>query len=114
MHELSIAQSVVSIAEASAPKNTEVVITGIGLQIGELSGIEISSLEFALSIIKENTILHNADVNIEVIKGEAECIHCKNVFAMKSFGTCCPACGSYHVNITRGREMRVVNLIVDE
>ncbi|MGE5520406.1 MAG: hydrogenase maturation nickel metallochaperone HypA [Candidatus Dadabacteria bacterium] len=114
MHELSIAQSILSIAEAAAPKNNNAEITAIGLQIGELSGIEISSLEFALSVIKENTVLHNAKLNIEVIKGEAQCSICNAIFPMNSIGIGCPTCGSYHVNITKGREMRVLNLLVDE
>ena len=45
MHELSIAQSILAIAENAAPKNSNAVVTSVGLQIGELSGIEIESLE---------------------------------------------------------------------
>ena len=53
MHELSIAQSIISIAENAAPKDHSTHITSVGLQIGELSGIEIESLKFALSVIKK-------------------------------------------------------------
>lgn len=114
MHELSIAQSILTIAENAAPKNNQAMITGVGLQIGELSGIEIEPLKFALSIIKENTILQKADLNIEVIPGEAECTQCKTVFPMHYFGSCCPKCGSYFVKVLKGREMKVLNITVDE
>ncbi|MBK5271828.1 MAG: hydrogenase maturation nickel metallochaperone HypA [Bacteroidia bacterium] len=114
MHELSIAQSILAIAENSAPKNSNAVVTGVNLQIGELSGIEIETLEFALSIIKENTVLQKADVNIEIIKGEAQCSDCNTIFPISSFGTCCPQCGGYSMKILKGREMRVLNLIVNE
>jgi len=113
MHELSIAQSILSIAERAAP-NHSAVVTSVGLQIGELSGVEIESLRFALSVIKENTILQKANLDIEVVKGEAECTDCKNVFPMGYFGCCCPQCGSYFVKILKGREMRVLNIVVDE
>jgi len=114
MHELSIAQSILAIAENAAPKNSNAVVTSVGLQIGELSGIEIESLEFALSVIKENTILQKADLNIEIIKGEAECTICKTIFPVNSFGTCCPQCASYFIKILKGREMKVLNIVVDE
>ena len=114
MHELSIAQSILEIAEKAAPPDNNAVITSVGLQIGELSGIEIDALKFALSIIRENTILAKANLNIEIIKGEAECIDCKEIFPMKSFATSCPQCGGYRSKILQGREMKVLNLVVDE
>jgi hydrogenase nickel incorporation protein HypA/HybF len=113
MHEISIAQSILSIAEKAAPHN-QCVVTSVGVQIGELSGVEIESLKFALSVIKENTILENADLDIEVVKGEAECTQCKTVFPLPYFGCCCPQCGSYSINVLKGREMRVLNIVVDE
>jgi hydrogenase nickel incorporation protein HypA/HybF len=113
MHELSIAQSILQIAEDAAPQN-HAVVTSVGLQIGELSGIEIESLKFALSVIKENTVLEKANLDIEVIKGEAQCTDCKKVFPMSYFGCCCPQCGSYFVKVLKGREMKVLNIVVDE
>lgn len=113
MHELSIAQSILSIAENAAPQ-TDAVVTSVGLQIGELSGIEIDSLKFALSVIKENTVLKKADLDIEIVKGEAQCTDCKTIFPMHYFGICCPQCGSYFVRVLKGREMKVLNIVVDE
>jgi len=113
MHELSIAQSILSIAENAVP-NDSAVVTSVGLQIGELSGVEIESLRFALSVIKEDTVLQEADLDIEVIKGEAECIQCKTIFPLANFGCVCPQCGSYSLKILKGRELRVLNIVVDE
>jgi len=113
MHELSIAHSILSLAEQAAPKG-DAVITSVGLQIGELSGIEIDPLKFALSVIKENTILQKADLDIEIIEGEAECTECKTVFPMHHFGSCCPRCSSYFIRILKGRELKVLHIVVDE
>lgn len=114
MHELSVAQSIISIAEKAAPKDLKAHITGVGLQIGELSGIEIESLKFALSVIKKDTILEDADLHIEVVEGLAECPTCKTVFPMHYFGCSCPDCGNYFINVLKGREMKVLNITVDE
>jgi len=114
MHELSIAQSILAIAENAVPENSNAVVTAINIQIGELSSIEIESLEFAFSIIKADTIFQHAELSIHIIKGEAECSVCKTVFPAGSFGICCPQCKSYDVKILKGREMRVLNIVVDE
>lgn len=114
MHELSIAQSILSIAENAAPKNEHITITGINLQIGELSGIEIEALKFAMSVIKKDTILENAELNIEVIRGEAECPQCRTVFPMHYYGASCPNCNNYFITVLKGREMKVLNIVVDE
>lgn len=114
MHELSIAQSILSIAENAVPENSNAVVTGVGLEIGELSGIEIESLEFAFSVIKADTVLQNAELSIQIIKGEAECSDCTTTFPVSSYGICCPQCKSYSMKIVKGREMRVLNIVVDE
>jgi hydrogenase nickel incorporation protein HypA/HybF len=114
MHELSIAHSILSIAEKAVPKNDSAVITSVSLQIGELSGVEIESLKFAFSVIKEDTLLKKAELIIEIIQGEATCQECSTIFPLHSYGTCCPKCNSYSMKILRGREMRVLNIVVDE
>lgn len=114
MHELSIAQSILAIAKNAMPGNSHASVTSVGLQIGELSSIEIESLEFAFSIIKTNTVLKNAELNIEVIKGEAECNECKTIFYCCTYGSCCPHCQSYSKKIMKGREMKVLNIVVAE
>src|SRR5664279_2082368 len=114
MHELSLAQSIISIAANAVPENSNAVITKVGLQIGQLSGIEIDSLEFAFSVIKTDTPLHNAELKIQIIRGEAVCDDCKTIFPVSSFGICCPHCKGYSMKILKGREMRVLNIVVDE
>jgi hydrogenase nickel incorporation protein HypA/HybF len=114
MHELSLAHSILSIAENAVSGNPGARITGVGLQVGELSSIEIESLEFAFSVIKSGSILENAALHIDIVKGEAECMDCKNIFPISSFATCCPTCNCYSVKILRGREMRVLHLEMEE
>jgi len=114
MHELSVAQSILSIAKNAIPQREPVVVTGISLEIGELSGIEIPSLEFAFSIIKEHTSLEKATLRITIVKGEAECQDCGTNFSIHSYGNCCPKCKGYQLKILKGREMKVLNIAVEE
>jgi hydrogenase nickel incorporation protein HypA/HybF len=114
MHELSIAHSILAIAENAVPGNSNAVVTNIGLQIGELSGIEIESLEFAFSVIKADTIFQNAELNIQIIKGEAACTDCKTIFPLNSYGTSCPECKGYSMKILKGKELKVLNITVND
>lgn len=114
MHELSIAQSILTIAEEAIPKDNKGVVSSIGIEIGELSGIEVDALQFALGIIKQDTILQNADLQVEIIKGEGECAACKTIFPVSSYGTCCPTCAGYTMTILKGKELRVRNIIIKE
>ena len=111
---MSIAQSILSIAKNAIPQKQPAVVTGISLEIGELSGIEIAALEFAFSIIKENTALERATLRIDIVNGEAECQECRTIFPVHSYGNCCPNCNGYQQKILKGREMRVLNIIVEE
>jgi hydrogenase nickel incorporation protein HypA/HybF len=114
MHELSLAHSILCLTDNALHENSKGVVTRVDLQIGELSGIEIESLQFAFSVIKENTLLQNAELNIQIIKGKAVCAECKTIFPLSSYGLCCPQCKSYSIKIVKGREMRILDIVVDE
>lgn len=112
MHELSIAQSILAIAQKAAPPDG--IITGVNIQVGELSSIEIESLKFAFTAIRDETVLQKADLNIDIIPGEAQCADCNNIFHLPAFGHPCPRCKGFSLNILKGREMKVTSLTVEE
>jgi len=114
MHELSIAQSILTIAGKALPETDMSVVTGIGLQIGELSAIEIDSLVFAFSVIREDTRFSKAELEIESIPGEAVCMDCNTIFPLHSYGTPCPGCRGYSIQIRKGKEMKVLHISVAE
>lgn len=114
MHELSIAQSILAIAEKALPETETAPVTAIRLQIGELSAIETDALVFAFSVIRENTRFGQAELEIESIPGEAICLDCQRIFPLHTYATPCPGCGGYSRDIRRGKEMKVLHLSVAE
>lgn len=114
MHELSIAHSILTIAEKAVPADTPGMISAVNLQIGELSGIEIEALEFAFQAVKADTRLEAAELQIEKVPGEATCQACGTVFHLPAFGDPCPTCHSYSLRITGGREMKVLSITVED
>ena len=114
MHELSIAHSIIQIVESSLTLDFSKKISTVHLSIGTLSGIEIDALTFAFSVIKKDTLLTDSEMEIEIIKGFASCKSCNIDFELNSYGNPCPGCGSYSLNILRGKELKVTNIIVDD
>ena len=80
MHELSIAMSIVEIAEKEFEKSRASKVTEIELEIGQLAGIEYEALEFAMQMAVKNTILENAILKVEKPKGLAFCNDCSLEF----------------------------------
>ena len=60
MHELSIAMNVIEIADEYAAKANATVVKEIEIEVGELSGVVLDALEFAMEVAVKNTILEQA------------------------------------------------------
>jgi hydrogenase nickel incorporation protein HypA/HybF len=114
MHELSIAQSIISTVENSLPEGFSKKVTSVQLNIGKLSGIEIDALKFAFDIIKKESLLKSAELDIEAVKGVARCTDCNNQIEMNEFGIPCPSCGGFSFEIIQGKEMKVMSVEVED
>jgi hydrogenase nickel incorporation protein HypA/HybF len=112
MHELSIAQSIVEMAEQQAASHHARTIEELELVIGTLSGVDWRALEFALESAVKGTMLENARIVRHVVNGSGICGDCGTAFPVESLFMPCPACGSYAVGITGGEELRIRSLLV--
>lgn len=112
MHELSIVMSIVTIAENESAKNNAADIEEIELDIGELSGIELSAFEFAWEQAVKSTMLKKSVKLINHIAGEGRCMNCDAVFPMHQLYEPCPVCGDHFITIQKGKELRVKSLVV--
>ena len=112
MHELSIAQSIVELAEEQALNHQAKYIEELELEIGSLAGIEWQSLEFALESCVKGTLLQNARIVRHTISGEGRCGDCETVFPVDTLLFPCPVCGSYAVKIIKGKELRIKSFVV--
>ena len=114
MHEVSIAHSIVEIVQQSLPPNSNEYVSSVQIKVGELSSIEIEALQFSFDIVKAQTPLSKAQLQIEVVEGLARCSDCDEVFPMHGFATPCPQCNSYLVKIIQGKEMKIVSFEMEE
>lgn len=115
MHELSIIYSVLEAAEAEVRRHDPSgEIAEIELEIGELAGVEVSTLEFLWPAAVENTMLERAACHIIRVPGKASCSDCGAIFAVQQFYDPCPDCGSHLIQIIQGEELRIKSLTLVE
>jgi len=112
MHELSIAMSVIEIAEQHARRENASVITEVELDIGAQSGVMLDAFDFAMQAAVRGTMLENAEVRINTIPAEAQCTVCRHRFPAEDLFSPCPECGNPFSEVIQGRELKVKSLKV--
>ncbi|MDR2400480.1 MAG: hydrogenase maturation nickel metallochaperone HypA [Deferribacteraceae bacterium] len=103
MHEVGIAQEILTLAFKSADKAKS--ITRLGLTVGNRSGIDRSSLEFALSALREGTIAADCAFDIVEVKTRGFCTDCGKESCTDPFFAVCPHCGSAILEYSGGEEL---------
>ena len=110
MHEMSIALSIVKIAEKEAEKAKVSQFSAIDLEIGTLAGIEFDALEFVWDSAVQRTVLEKAERRIKKIEAKARCVDCDAEYSPKYIYDNCPSCGSFLKTILQGKELKVNSL----
>jgi hydrogenase nickel incorporation protein HypA/HybF len=114
MHELSIAQSIVELAEEQARRQQASAIEEIEIEIGRLAGVEIQTLTFALESAVKDTMLEKAHIVRHDIDGEGRCGDCGACFKTEALFSPCPRCSSYAVRLLKGKELRVKSIVINK
>jgi hydrogenase nickel incorporation protein HypA/HybF len=111
MHELSIALSMVEMAEEEARQRGGVQVHAIHLKLGQLSGVVKDALLFSYTVACEGTPLEGSSLIIEEVPVIVYCPTCRAQVALASLQRfCCPVCGTLTSEIVQGKELEVVAL----
>jgi hydrogenase nickel incorporation protein HypA/HybF len=113
MHEFSLAQNILEIAEEAVEKNKAVRVVVLNLEIGSLASVEIPALETALEIIQKDTVLENSKINIVIISAKAVCNTCHIEFEPKDIIAPCPSCENFGMKILCGKELIVKSIEIE-
>jgi len=111
MHELSIASCIIESVENSIPAGSQVKT--IRLQIGKLSNVLPEALTFSFDIIKENTPLENAVVEIEIKDVIVKCNQCGKESISDPPLIHCTVCGSFDVLVCSGEQLEITEIEVE-
>jgi hydrogenase nickel incorporation protein HypA/HybF len=113
MHELSIAMSIVEMAEEESARRGGLQITAVHLRLGALAGVVKDALLFSYEMACEQTPLAGSKLVVEEVPGVVYCPACnarRPVQSSEWFR--CPECGGIAAEILEGKELELVSLEV--
>lgn len=110
MHELSIAMSIVDIAQEEAERR-RVQVDAVHLELGALSGVVKEALLFSYEVACGGTSLEGSRLVVKDIPIEVFCPTCltpKTLASMQWFR--CPDCGTPTPEVIHGKELAITAL----
>lgn len=114
MHELSVAMSIIEVAEEEAERRGARV-DAIHLRLGPLAGVVKEALLSCYDIARENTALAGSRLVIEEMPIVVYCPCCqarRTLESMQEFW--CPECRTSASEVLQGRELEVFALELQE
>lgn len=106
MHELSIALSLIELADETLREYPGERVMTVHLKIGHLSGVVPDALRAAFELAREGTRLSEAVLNIECVPVKLACDQCQGEQLAESVQCLrCSVCGSLSSRVIQGREL---------
>ncbi len=105
MHEISVLQKAVDLAEQTAIDNHIERIAFLTLEVGELSGyLPVFFYKYFPIVTENRPVFEGTELKIITAAGEALCEECHAMYnVMKNEGKC-PKCGSRRKRILGGQQ----------
>ena len=114
MHELSIAMSIVEMAEEEAEQR-RAQVNAVHLKLGALAGVVKGALLSSYEIACEGTGLAGSRLVIEEVPVVVYCNQCLAARKLASIQLfVCPECGGPASDVLEGRELQVFALEIQE
>lgn len=115
MHELSIALSIVEMAEEEAVRRGGVQVNAVHLKLGALAGVVKDALLSSYELACDGTGLQGSRLVIEEVPIVANCPKCLAPRMVESLQwLVCPTCQSPLSDLIHGRELQVVALEIQD
>ncbi|MEQ1710339.1 MAG: hydrogenase maturation nickel metallochaperone HypA [Hyphomicrobium sp.] len=110
MHELAVAQGLISEAERIADIHGATKIDHIVARVGALSGVEAQLLERAFLVARAGSRADAATLEIETGAIAVRCRTCGATGVATHNRLICGTCGEWRVDVTAGEELLLVRL----
>lgn len=114
MHELSIADNIVTAVLAEIERRGLKSVATIALRVGALTDIVPDALEFGFEVLTRDTVLAQTTLHIEVVPCQGHCRDCSRDFEVREFVFVCPHCQGSGIDLTRGTELDIAYLEVED
>ena len=114
MHELSIALSIVEMAEREARSRGGVRVSAVHLKLGLLCGVAKEALRFSYKVSCEGTMLEGSELVIEESPAVVYCDKCETERSLSSIQRFfCPVCSTPAPKVIRGQKLELVAMEIN-
>ena len=115
MHELSIVTNVLETATRVAKSRGASKLTAVNLNVGIYKQVVDDALQFSWQLMtEEEDFTKDAKLNVEYIQPESICPECGKTFSHDMFHRKCPKCGCEWTTLTKGSELEISSIEVEE
>jgi hydrogenase nickel incorporation protein HypA/HybF len=112
MHEVSLCRQMIDILTEQSQCLQFTAIKVIYLELGELSCVDKSALQFAFLALADGTVVADAQLEFIDVPGKAYCADCQLEFHVKQLAEPCPQCQAFGTQILQGQEIKVKEIQV--
>jgi len=112
VHELGVANEVLSVVLAEAERHAAGKVTVVSLRVGVLRAIEPEHLSFLFAHLAHGTLADGARLEIEEEPVRLECDVC-GVSEARSLPWECPRCKGSRITVKGGDSLEIASLEID-
>lgn len=113
MHELSVTESLLTIAVKHAEKANARRVTDLHIVIGDLASMVDDSIQFYWDVIARETIAEGATLHFRRVPAELQCNTCAEKYRPTDKELICPNCGGVGARIIAGEEFALESIDVE-
>lgn len=113
MHELAMVRSLCAVINDKIKEYDVKKVTQVKLIVGELTGVEDTTMKLCFEMYVEDTPLEGANLVIERVPVKVKCRACGNEYETKIPFTECAVCGNRNIQIVSGKELYIDTLEVE-
>ncbi|NQU30305.1 MAG: hydrogenase maturation nickel metallochaperone HypA [Anaerolineae bacterium] len=104
MHELPVAESILSIVLKHAEEAQATQITDLNIVIGQLASVIDDSVQFYWDILSKDTIAEGAQLHFQRVPTQMLCLDCNHEYKPADGEMACPLCDGVLIKILKGEE----------
>ena len=113
MHEMSVTESLLEIAQRHAAQAGARRVTDLYLVIGRLSSIVDDSVQFYWDMLSQGTVCEGAQLHFERLPAKLLCLACGETYEFSQDLVPCPNCQSDQVKVLGGTEFHLDSIGVE-